>query len=675
MRYAIAFLLALIASGASAANAVGGGQETTWYGTNGSLQSQSVATRAGVAMSTTNTGYIYLPQLYNAYTRTDTGTWYPTLGMSSLVLDVTITEGGSKSATIYLTVSNTITGRPTGSAHGTLIDTFVASGFRMYSGLSAHTKLRIAASNGATVSVGAIFMQASINTPTAGAIWVSNITSTEFTLLREAAQASATSLENMRAEILANHSGMATVYTATLSAVQASATSAELSRVQLVAINAATAASATGIENMRAEVLAYHLGTATMYDAIRAADAATATGMEQSRVIQVAGFNATSTSLEQSRVVQVAGFNATSTSLEQSRVILVAGFNATATGIEASRALLAAQFAASATQLQPMAGDITQTGTLAGITSTRYSVSGTTATQHAGNALMTSNPSIYVGGGTGTATPWTTIVGGTNSTGGGVPNAFVGIAGTSLQSTALGNVALGNSNNVTPQMVVTIPTILGNFGVTGGNQKWFTQTGTSFTDGAAAFVAIVADSTGTGGMARLSGTPTGRGTSLMVSVEGTQVPIAQADATGLSVAANMTVTPYLGTNGAKLGNALKAAAVGSCSPMAGSISVPAVLGATLVMPSGTFAYRLWPTIDHSSTVVIHSSMESMVKSAADNGESAGTYFVTLSKSDIPVSRGEIFHTNLAIPATGVTLYLWTPGGTVLAHYSLDVVVQ
>ena len=112
--------------------------------------------------------YQFFPATYASVSRTHTGAWRPTLGYPTLILHVDIREGGGKSASIYVSTSATLTGQPSNGTHGaTLLQesglaAITSSGVYIIRGCAAWTKIRIEATNGATVSVGAVFTNADV---------------------------------------------------------------------------------------------------------------------------------------------------------------------------------------------------------------------------------------------------------------------------------------------------------------------------------------------------------------------------------------------------------------------------------------------------------------------------------------------------------------------------------
>ena len=117
---------------------------------------------ATIALSTSNTAQAYFPTLFASVSRTNTGAWQATLGLDVVIVDVRIDVGGGKSATLIVSTSGTTTGSPIGTVawpHGQALLTIVQSGRYEVRGLSTWTKIRIDATNGATVTVGATYRQ------------------------------------------------------------------------------------------------------------------------------------------------------------------------------------------------------------------------------------------------------------------------------------------------------------------------------------------------------------------------------------------------------------------------------------------------------------------------------------------------------------------------------------
>ena len=112
--------------------------------------------------------YQYFPATYANVSRTHTGQWRPTLGYPTVILTVDIRVGGGKSASLYVSTSGTMTGQPSNGTHGATLlqesglEAITSSGVYIVRGLSAWTKIRIEATNGATVSVGAVFTNADV---------------------------------------------------------------------------------------------------------------------------------------------------------------------------------------------------------------------------------------------------------------------------------------------------------------------------------------------------------------------------------------------------------------------------------------------------------------------------------------------------------------------------------
>ena len=95
---------------------------------------------------------------YTKFTVTDTGRWVYTAPYQSAVFEVQILPyQGTSSATLIITTSATTTGEPTGSYHGTAVETILLSGRYVVNNLGPWTKIRINAENGATVSVQSVF--------------------------------------------------------------------------------------------------------------------------------------------------------------------------------------------------------------------------------------------------------------------------------------------------------------------------------------------------------------------------------------------------------------------------------------------------------------------------------------------------------------------------------------
>lgn len=287
--------------------------------------------------------------------------------------------------------------------------------------------------------------------------------------------------------------------------------------------------------------------------------------------------------------------------------------------------------------------------------------------------METINPSIRVGGTTTSVTDYASSIGGVTSTNLTLPMRayfsadFVSTLTPSATLGNIGSIGFGYSNSN---------------GATGTNSRWAMNSSTFYTGSMPGNGQVMIpmsrinelstyEPTSSTNFTGTIGATAVAGNASFTYIAGNLTPISQGDVTGVSVGANMTVTVFQGTT--TKGYTLYVRNLGSCTPMSGAITVTAANGATLTVPSGAMSVRLYVSLDTSGTALVHSSWESMAKSAADSGESFGVTLIG-SGSNINPRFQEMFHENLWLPSA-TSLYLHTPVGTadVHCHYRFDVV--
>lgn len=115
-----------------------------------------------LTFSVSSTGWLWNASVYVKKSRTDTGGWVFTADKGYAIVTVFLDNGGAKSATIIVSTTGTVTGAPSNGSHGNAIYSIVKSGRYVVAGLDAWTKIRVDATNGATVDVDAQYRQGEV---------------------------------------------------------------------------------------------------------------------------------------------------------------------------------------------------------------------------------------------------------------------------------------------------------------------------------------------------------------------------------------------------------------------------------------------------------------------------------------------------------------------------------